>query len=100
MSTPPTTHQLLPPYQQLARLVPYVAVVAAVCGTALPLLVGLDTFAIVSLYATVPILVASVSYFVTNGSLPTDQSVAHPLSWLGMKLFVTLYFVVHATALL
>ena len=100
MSTPPTTHQLLPPYRQLTRLVPYVAVVAAVCGTALPLLVGLDTFAIVSLYATVPILVASVSYFVTNGSLPTDQSVAHPLSWLGMKLFVTLYFVVHATAVL
>jgi len=100
MSTLPSTHQLLPPYRQLTRLVPYVAVVAAVCGTALPLVLGIRTFAIVSLYATVPILVASTTYFVTNGSLTIDQSVAHPLSWLGMKLFVALYFVVHATAVL
>ncbi|WP_253737068.1 hypothetical protein [Halohasta salina] len=95
-----TAHRLLPPYRQLTRLVPYLAVTAALCGTALPLLVGLDTFAIVSLYATVPILVASATYFVTNGSLAIDQPMAHPLSWLGMKLFVAIYFVVHATAVL
>ncbi|MFO7834094.1 MAG: hypothetical protein R6V31_08590 [Halohasta sp.] len=100
MSTLPSTHKLLPPYRQLTRLVPYVAVTAAVCGTVIPLLIGLQTFAIVSLYATVPILVASASYFVTNGTLAIDQSMAHPLSWLGMKLFVALYFVVHATAIL
>jgi len=100
MSTISITDRILPEYDQIARAVPYLAMISAIVGTTTTLWLGLRTFAIVSLYATVPILIASVTYFVTDQSFEIEQTVAYPLSWFGIKLSTVCYLLLHATAIL
>lgn len=100
MTTIPTSSRLLPEYQQLTGAISYLALFAAVGGTALPLVFGLRTFAIVSLYATVPILVASTAYFATSRSYGIEDNLLHPFSWYNTKIFFACYFVLHGAAIL
>lgn len=100
MRTIPIADRIRPEYHQIAQAVPYLAVITAVIGTTISLWLGLRTFAIVSLYATVPILMASVTYFVTNQSLEIEQTVTYPLSWFGIKMATVCYLLLHATAIL
>lgn len=86
-------------YRHLSRLLPYLAPVLAVCGTAAPFLLGLRTFAIVSLYASVPIVVASGVYFGTNRLGESEHWAGTTLSLSGLKLTVIAYLLLHAGAL-
>lgn len=73
------------------RAIPYIAIVAAIGGTTLPLVFGLDTFAIVSLYATIPIFVAAAIYFATGHAYEIDERLFDSISANTVKLFVTCY---------
>lgn len=86
-------------YRRLSRGLPYLAPVGAVCGTVAALVVGLRTFAIVSLYASVPIVIASSVYFGTNRLRDSDRWGGTTLSLPALKLTVIAYFLLHAGAL-
>ena len=88
-------------YDDIATLVAYLAPIAAVSGTVAVYLAGLTTFAVVSLYATVPIVVASTAALaVDNVSEARHASLRASLSGDGFKLSVAAYLGVQAMALL
>lgn len=63
-----------PVYRRLSRLLAYLAPAAAVGGTGAAYALGLETFAIVSLYATVPTLLAAGAYLAgSSASLSSGQ---------------------------
>lgn len=99
MTTIFPSNRALSPYKRLSRAIPYLAPVAAVCGTMLPLILGLRSLAIVSVYATVPILLASAAYFATDGPDNLEAVVTRPLSTRGLKLSVAGYLFVQAAAI-
>jgi len=90
----------LPAYGEISRALPYLAPVVAVCGTALPALLGLPSLTIVSLYATVPTLVVSAAYFATSGAIDLATPTAEQLSDRAVELSVTLYFTLFGVAIL
>lgn len=91
MTTAQSSNRRLPEYHQLMGTIPYIGLVAAIGGTALLLLLELYTLVIVSLYATVPITVASTIYFVTGHSYETNENLLATLSANKSRLFVTCY---------
>jgi len=91
MTTAQSSNRRLPEYHQFIGAIPYIGLVAAIGGTALLLLLELYTLVIVSLYATVPITVASTIYFVTGHSYETDENLLATLSANKSRLFVTCY---------
>lgn len=88
-------------YDDIAAVVAYLAPVAAVCGTVGVYLAGLTTFAVVSLYATVPIVVASGTALAAERvSTVREAAFATSLTPAGLRLTVAAYLAVHALSLL
>lgn len=88
-------------YDDIAGAVAYLAPVAAVCGTVGVYLAGLTTFAVVSLYATIPIVVASTAALAFDRvSSVREAAFATSLTSAGLRLTVAAYLAVHAVSLL
>jgi len=100
MTAPVPSTGRLPPYRRISGAIPYVAPVAAVAGTLLTVLLGLYSLTVISLYATVPVLVASAGYFVADDSLDITAPTTRELSQAGLELSVALYFAVYGLAIL
>lgn len=100
MNVFPKLNRGLLKYQHISRTIPYLAPLVAISGTLLTYLLDLEAFTVVSLYATVPIVIASVAYFATYKSGSAVDTLARPLSTAGLKSSIIFYLVFHAIAIL
>lgn len=100
MTTPLPSARMPPVYQRISRSLPYLAPILAIAGTLLTVVLGLRSLTVISLYATVPILVASAGYFLVTESLDITTPATRTLSRTGLELSVALYFGVAGLAVL
>jgi len=87
-------------YENIAGAVAYLAPLAAACGTIGVYLAGLPTFAVVSLYATVPIVIASTAALAVDHISSVREAVfVRSLTPAGLRLTVAGYLVLHGLSL-
>ncbi|MFC7115146.1 hypothetical protein ACFQH2_09550 [Natronoarchaeum sp. GCM10025703] len=88
-------------YDNIAGTVAYLAPAAAISATTGVYVAGLTTFAVVSLYATVPIVVASTTALLVNRvSIAREVVFARSLTPARLRLSVAGYLTIHGLSLL